>query len=245
MAGTLHALAWAKQVKTGANGEPLTPTEKLALLILADYLNAETGYAWPSIATIAADCLVTDRHAQKVLRSLEAKGLITVQERYGKDGRQMSSAYRLLIGSIPAPDLPPVDPDPETVAPVTANEIRSALVSEVLPAMLDDFPDKPVDGYRACLEAADVLAADNPGVSKDLRGFLRNAVLVEAARDSHDLEPSSKGTARLLKEGRVLGHEWLVVALFQTASADIKGDPTSYIIKVARNLKAERQGVAA
>lgn len=53
------------------------PIAKLVLIGLADYYNAEKGYAWPSVERLAnmADCSV--RTVQRKLKDLEDKGFIT------------------------------------------------------------------------------------------------------------------------------------------------------------------------
>lgn len=245
MAGALHALAWAKSVRQGVNGEVLTPSQKLALMVLADYSNAERGgIAWPSIETLAADCLVGVRQMHNVLSALERAGLLQINRKVTPWG---GNTYRLLVGAIPAPDedreLPAAEPEP---AKLNATDICTALIDELLPVYLGEATS-PAAGYLEVLDAADDLAADHPGLSKDLPGYLRDAVLTHAAEFVHDIEP--RQAARLSKEAKVLGtsgHRWLISALFHTASAGIDGDPISYTIAAARRLMAERtQGVAA
>jgi hypothetical protein len=241
MSGALHALAWAKSVRCGREGQAITPSQKLTLLTLADYNNASTGYAWPSCATLAADCLVSRRQVQTNLRALEEAGLITVQARYTAHG-QTSNAYRLCIGAIPAPAPEPAQPIEEPTG-LSATQIRDAFL-EILPDIVADS-STPSAGFIEALSAADAVAADHPEISNDLQGFLRNSVLGAAAMITHDLPPAKCG--RLFKEAKTLGadgHRWLVVALHTAASADITGDPSSYVIRVARNLRKEQAGVA-
>lgn len=239
MAGAMHALAWAKSVRTGVKGEPLTPSAKLALLCLADY-QGRNGWAWPSVETLAADCLVGVRQMHNILRQLEAAGLIEVSRRSTPWG---GNRYRVFVGALPAPE--PEKEDPAEAA-VTASEIRTALMEELLPVLIEDS-DTPAEAYLAALDAADTLANDNEGVSRDLRGFLRNAVLAHAAEALHSVPV--KQVARLSREAKILGrdgHRWILLGLLQTSSADITGDPCSYVIGTARRLKAERaQGVLA
>jgi hypothetical protein len=57
----------------------LAPAEKLVLLNLAYHANSDRGdRAWPSLATIATECHVNRRTAQRALDQLEAGGYIEV-----------------------------------------------------------------------------------------------------------------------------------------------------------------------
>lgn len=244
--GSLHALAWAKQVTCGANGERITPTEKLCLLLLCDYSNpAVGGWAWPSVARLSRELMVTERQVTNLTRRLESVGLISVQRRATRTG---GNRYRPLVGAVPAPapDTPAEQVTETELAELTATEVRTALIDELLPVLLDEC-DTPAAAYAEALDVAETLAKDNDAVSRDLRSFLRNAVLIHAAESSHSLDP--KSASRLLREAKTLGadgHRWISAALWHTASADVTGDPCSYVIATARRLKADRsQGVTA
>jgi hypothetical protein len=86
------ATAYAKGVRAGAHGEPITRNEKLVLLILADCYNEDRGCAWPSIPRLAKDALMSVRQVQRCLRSLEAKGLLVIS--LGGRRRRDASEYR-------------------------------------------------------------------------------------------------------------------------------------------------------
>jgi len=74
------ASAWAKKVVHGSGeGQQVTRSEKLLLLVLADYHDEERNYAWPSVATLAEDTLMSGRNVQLLLRTLQAKGLIIIE----------------------------------------------------------------------------------------------------------------------------------------------------------------------
>lgn len=242
MSGALHALAWAKAIRSGVHGEKLTPSAKLALVCLADY-QGRNGWAWPSIERLAADCLVGTRQMHNLLVQLETAGLIEVSRRSTPWG---GNRYRVLVGAIaaPTPDVP--EEHAAAVEELSSTEVRTALIDELLPVLLAEA-DTPAAGYLAALDAADQLAADNADLSPELPAFLRNAVLVAAAEQAHNIEP--KSASRLLREAKTLGadgHRWISAALWHTASADVTGDPCSYVIATARRLKADRsQGVTA
>jgi hypothetical protein len=102
--------AKAKDVLCGVDGEEITTTEKLVLLVLADYHNEEDGYAWPSVATLAKKCLSSDRTIQNSLKHLQACGLLVIQEIRGQKSRYF------LLGETPentAPVQPVVEEPPQ------------------------------------------------------------------------------------------------------------------------------------
>ncbi|MEW6129604.1 MAG: helix-turn-helix domain-containing protein [Acidobacteriota bacterium] len=84
------ATAHVKELTHAPGGEPLTRSEKLLLLIIADYYNDEKKCAWASVPTIAENALLSQRRVQQVSRSAEMKGVLRVTHRNGK-----SNVYRL------------------------------------------------------------------------------------------------------------------------------------------------------
>jgi len=69
----------------------------LLLIWLADYYNDETGYAWPSIDTLANKMHVSRRTVQNKLRYLEQRNYITIETRPDD-----TSKYVVLGGANPA-----------------------------------------------------------------------------------------------------------------------------------------------
>lgn len=68
----------------------LPPTAKLVLIAIADHINDETGYGWPSMSRLAH---ISGIHKTNVLRWvmwLESEGHITIQRKSGR-----SNGYRL------------------------------------------------------------------------------------------------------------------------------------------------------
>jgi Helix-turn-helix domain/DnaA N-terminal domain len=96
---SFEALTYAQELRLAPNGESLTSAEKLVLFYLAHAHNAKEGLAWPSQPTIAADCGLSVRHVQKILKSLERKGVIRVihPERNGR-GRFLCYLFPVLEG---------------------------------------------------------------------------------------------------------------------------------------------------
>lgn len=72
---SFRAMIWAWEV------DGLTSTTKLVLLSLAQHANEDGAHAFPSVATIAAECRLSERSVQNGLRALEAEGYITVVRR--------------------------------------------------------------------------------------------------------------------------------------------------------------------
>jgi hypothetical protein len=240
-------MAWAKTVTHGPTGDTITRSEKLLLLVVADYHNAETGHAWPSMTRLAREALMSERHARTLTQSLEAKGFIRIERVKRPDGNNFTNRYWLPALPVEGLQGAALHRNPAKVekvegASITAADLVEGLVGDggVLDGYLSDYETCPVQAYAAALEAADVLAAEHTGVSRNVRGHLRNAIVARAAADVAGIE--GKGLARLYKEAKALGadgHAWLVTALIHTASADIDGDPTSYAIAAARRMKAE------
>ena len=75
------ATAFVKELRKG-----LTPTKKLVLAMLADYHRTDQKNYWPSVETLAQDCLMTARGVQQILAPLEATGFI-VRDQGGGRGR--------------------------------------------------------------------------------------------------------------------------------------------------------------
>lgn len=67
--------------------------EKITLLVLADYTNRDTSRAWVSVDNLAAEASISKRTAQRAIRGLEEKGIVTVEPRPNK-----TSIYRMVWG---------------------------------------------------------------------------------------------------------------------------------------------------
>lgn len=216
-------------VVAAADGRPLTRTEKLVLLAWGATYSGDDPV---NLEALAVACLATPSAVAAALRRLADKGLVSL----------ISTGNLLRVH--PGPAL--VEPGTELpVVPPSADALLDGLVGigGVLDGFRTDYRTEPVLAYHATLAAAEQLARDFPGVSKDVGGYLRNAVIAAAARDAHDLE--GKAVARLCREAKVLGSRGghhMVAALFATASADINGDVVSYVCRAARRLAAEEGG---
>ena len=89
---SFQAMAWAIK-------EPLPPYEKLVILVLANYANAD-GICWPSIRRICIDTGMSRAQACKTLLNLEKKGSITRKKRLDGPRGKRSTVYALSIGAV-------------------------------------------------------------------------------------------------------------------------------------------------
>lgn len=93
------ASGWAKELTSGANGEVITRSEKLVLLVLADYYNEEEREAHPSVGRIAKEAMMSTRRCQELLRALARKGVVVIEERPMAGAPNRSNLYRFpLLG---------------------------------------------------------------------------------------------------------------------------------------------------
>lgn len=67
----------------------IPPTAKLILVAIADHINDETGYGWPSTSRLARICGLDKRNVLRWVLWLETEGHITVQRKPGR-----SNGYR-------------------------------------------------------------------------------------------------------------------------------------------------------
>jgi Helix-turn-helix domain len=73
-----RASAYIKEMKVCPKGEPLTRSEKLVAYALADsHQDRGNSHTFPSVEVLAEDSLMTKRECQRILASLECKGVIT------------------------------------------------------------------------------------------------------------------------------------------------------------------------
>lgn len=94
----------------------VTPAERIVLYAFADYADKAGGSVWPSLLTIADECEIDERTARRIVRRLEARGLVSVAARRGIGGRA-TNAYELLFvgegasrpprGGVGGADIPP------------------------------------------------------------------------------------------------------------------------------------------
>ena len=113
------------QARDWAWAQPVSPSQKLVLLVLAEHANEERA-CWPSLRCIAGRTGLSERCIRGVLRELERLGLITCQ----CGGGRMANRFTLQVGprqqlpegqEIPGGQMVPegqqLPPTPEPAAP--------------------------------------------------------------------------------------------------------------------------------
>lgn len=86
---------WARQSLKTLPDSVKAPA-RLALMLLADYAD-EQHASWPSINTMALEMGCSVRSVQRAIDLLEKHGLVMVESRQAKNGRQMSNRYFLAV----------------------------------------------------------------------------------------------------------------------------------------------------
>jgi DNA-binding MarR family transcriptional regulator len=89
---SFQAMAWAVK-------EPLPPYEKLAILVLANYANAD-GVCWPSIRRICIDTGMSRAQVCKTLLNLEKKNIIVRKQRLDGPRGKRSTVYALSMKAV-------------------------------------------------------------------------------------------------------------------------------------------------
>lgn len=76
-----------KLVKKVIHSDRVDGMHKLILVILADYVNEAKGNAaWPSVTTVALQAGASIRHTRRIIRELEAEGVLKTQKQAGRYG---------------------------------------------------------------------------------------------------------------------------------------------------------------
>jgi hypothetical protein len=95
----------------------LTITDKFVLLILAEYHRTDEKMAWPSVETLAEDCLMTKRGVLYVLARLESGDFV---RRVKGGGRGVRTAYQIV--GVDCVKSEPVSVNTETLNTYSVNE---------------------------------------------------------------------------------------------------------------------------
>jgi len=119
------------KIMTAVWGLRLPDSEKIVLLALADCANDE-GVCWPSMSSLAAKCSKSDRTVQASVKSLEAAGHLTRDERPGR-----GVLYTI------HPSAAPETASPEAVSPPKRLRPRSGFTPEAVSPTPEAASDKP------------------------------------------------------------------------------------------------------
>ncbi len=87
------ASAYVKELVFAPNGERLTRSEKLLLLVLADYHDERLNEAWPSVKSWAEDAMMSEQRLKELRTGLIRKGVITSSPVQNSDGTWGSNRY--------------------------------------------------------------------------------------------------------------------------------------------------------
>lgn len=102
---SLEAVAYAKDLTVmPLTGEALLPSQKLMLMVLADYHNKEERVAYPSMKRLARESLVSRRHVITLLQQCVDGGILAVRKRQRENGGPDTNHYRFLA-------IDPLEPD--------------------------------------------------------------------------------------------------------------------------------------
>ena len=88
----------AKAVFWALEQRHLKPTDKLVLIVLANFAN-ENNECWPSYQRIARDAVISRRTAIEILKRLESLGVVAFKQRRNDEGRQNSNVFKLQISA--------------------------------------------------------------------------------------------------------------------------------------------------
>ena len=82
---------WLDQVRADPE---LTPLAFMLAYVLANLVNEREGFAWPSVARLAAKCRATENGVKKIIRRLVEGGHLSVELGIG---RGKTNRYRWLL----------------------------------------------------------------------------------------------------------------------------------------------------
>ncbi|MDQ3831304.1 MAG: helix-turn-helix domain-containing protein [Candidatus Tectomicrobia bacterium] len=89
-----QATAYVSELTTTSSAERLTRSEKLLALLLAKRHNPDYDIAWPSVARLADEAMMSVRMVQYALKSLQKKGVITIECRWIGPSQCDTNVYR-------------------------------------------------------------------------------------------------------------------------------------------------------
>lgn len=137
--------------------------EKMVLLVIADHANDDGMNAWPGIATIARKCSISERSAQRHVRSLEALGVIVVHRQAGGNehtrGDRRPNRYDIDLAVLDGVTICHDDADGVTdttergdKSSATGCQMRHNGVTSVSPYPSINHPEPPVETHDDWLD---------------------------------------------------------------------------------------------
>lgn len=231
---SVQAITWA--ISYSAENS----TEKAVLLVLANYADG-TGYCFPGQESIAEQAACSERTVRRVLDALEARGIITREERRRRDGSRSSDGIVLQVFRQPAnmagcqkptgqsvqsnrPSCPSL---PDTVSAPTTFEPSGEPSGEPAPSQADLVETiwalQPMTGGKR--------KATRPDVKRGLDGALKRggkpAEIVAALRAYYALPDCRKEEGRFARGAEVMlnADRWRDFLLPPTAGRTPTADP--------------------
>lgn len=132
-------------------------TDRLVLLAIADSADHDGTNAWPSVATIARKCSVSERTVQRAIRSLEALGEIRVEAQAGgtptMTADRRPNLYRVVMASGVS------DRHPEEASGVTPSAERG---DQMTPRGVTPLSPNPSDDPSGQNPSVDSVDRDHP-----------------------------------------------------------------------------------
>lgn len=129
-------------------------TELLVLLAIADAADDQGGNAWPSTATIARKCRISDRTVQRIVARLVDAGQLEVKPNAGRAGTNL---FRVLMRrqkpteptTAPAPEVTPEHPDttPDRLTGVTDRRGDNGVTTPPTPVSGEPSLNRPLPPY--------------------------------------------------------------------------------------------------
>jgi len=179
---------------------PVGGSALLVLLALADNANDE-GVCWPSIATLAHKCVLSERQVQRMLRSLETRGLVRTEERKDEKGEHHSNVYTVLDV------VTPVSPGGDIATPpggdngVTLNRNRTVIEPPSEHLNRAQTRTSPAPVADAAQDGEGETIPKSPGPPKEEQNKTRSAVFEHFKRKTGLCPPPVNGQpARWRKE---------------------------------------------
>lgn len=139
-------------------------SERLVLLALANYAN-DAGIAWPSVALLATDALLSPRQVQRVLTRLETDGVLTIERGVG---RTHASTYAITLDALSPAEkhdtaMSPIRDEEKVTSGAGKGDISSEKVtSRVIKGDIAVSPEPYEPSLRTVREPLDIAGSPEP-----------------------------------------------------------------------------------
>ena len=135
----------------------LTPTDRLTLCVLCQWVNRESGECFPSVATIAAHAALSENSVRSAIKRLVVLGAVQVERRKDSHGDSASNLYTIIgydpplgkgargTATVEVPVLQPLQDGTSTDGFEVPQPLKPNVVTETndVPARAAGDPDGP------------------------------------------------------------------------------------------------------